>query len=354
MSTRDAREDHPRTDSATTARSSPTGQSRPEPSAARDEPPLELYDFYSEDDVDGTLRVARFPNPLQTAARVLATTALTEGDEVRSRQGRIDVPLMPPVRRLLLSRLLAVVFAVVAVIEAIFLARALIAPAPTLPAQPATAMAVPITIDSLVPGDVVTVDDRPVGVTPLKLDVSASMHSISIQRRDPDPSVVTESKPVTITAAAQTQKTRPAPPAAAPTRAGQLRLTSLLPLQILENGRVIGSSTGPDPIEVAVGVHQLEFVNTTVGYRHQQMVVVQPGEITVVPVTMPEGSVSINAQPWAQVWIDGQLIGETPIANLAVTLGEHEILYRHPQFGEKRERTLVRAGAPLRLSARFP
>ena len=37
------------------------------------------------------------------------------------------------------------------------------------------------------------------------------------------------------------------------------------------------------------------------------------------PVTrnpaMPNGSLSVNAQPWAEVVLDGTVIGETPIAN---------------------------------------
>jgi serine/threonine-protein kinase len=61
--------------------------------------------------------------------------------------------------------------------------------------------------------------------------------------------------------------------------------------------------------------------------------------------------VSINAQPWAQVWIDGNLIGETPLANLTVSAGEHEIIFRHPQLGERRETTIVKSGVQTRISA---
>jgi hypothetical protein len=50
------------------------------------------------------------------------------------------------------------------------------------------------------------------------------------------------------------------------------------------------------------------------------------------------------------VWIDGNPFGETPLGNLSITPGEHEILFRHPQFGEHREKVIVRADASTRVA----
>ena len=66
---------------------------------------------------------------------------------------------------------------------------------------------------------------------------------------------------------------------------------------------------------------------------------------------LPNGTVNLNASPWAEVWIDGQRVGETPIGNLSVPIGPHEVVFRHPQFGEKRHAisvTLSGAGAAQR------
>jgi hypothetical protein len=68
-------------------------------------------------------------------------------------------------------------------------------------------------------------------------------------------------------------------------------------------------------------------------------------------VTPPNGSISINALPWANVWIDGNLVGETPLGNVSVPLGEHQIVFRHPELGERRETTIVRSDRPTRVSA---
>jgi hypothetical protein len=58
----------------------------------------------------------------------------------------------------------------------------------------------------------------------------------------------------------------------------------------------------------------------------------------------------LNATPWAEVWIDGVKAGETPIGNLPVTIGPHEIVFRHPELGEQVHAATVKAGAPVRLS----
>ena len=58
---------------------------------------------------------------------------------------------------------------------------------------------------------------------------------------------------------------------------------------------------------------------------------------------------NINAQPWAEVWVDGQRIGETPIGNLSRPVGPHEVVLRHPEFGERRETVIVTLKQPARL-----
>jgi hypothetical protein len=64
-------------------------------------------------------------------------------------------------------------------------------------------------------------------------------------------------------------------------------------------------------------------------------------------------SLSINAKPWADVWIDGKPAGTTPLANLQVSVGTHEILWRHPVLGERRQTITVTDQAPARAAIDF-
>jgi len=70
-------------------------------------------------------------------------------------------------------------------------------------------------------------------------------------------------------------------------------------------------------------------------------------------VTIPPGRLSVNAQPWAEISLDGQAKGDTPLANLNVSVGEHEIVFRHPELGERRQTVIVRADQPARASVSF-
>jgi len=67
-------------------------------------------------------------------------------------------------------------------------------------------------------------------------------------------------------------------------------------------------------------------------------------------VALPKGVVSLNAVPWATVSIDGAVVGETPIGNLPVAIGPHEIVFTNPQFGEQRRTIDVTLKTPVRTS----
>jgi hypothetical protein len=140
----------------------------------------------------------------------------------------------------------------------------------------------------------------------------------------------------------------PQPPSPA-VRTGGIRLSTPIDLTVLDGDRVIGSSV-EGPIFAAAGRHEFEFVNSATGYRTRQIVEVKAGQIVPFTVAVPNGTLNINAQPWAAVSIDGNPVGETPIGNLSVVPGEHEVVFRHPDLGERRQKTMVRAGAETRVA----
>jgi hypothetical protein len=140
---------------------------------------------------------------------------------------------------------------------------------------------------------------------------------------------------------------KPAPIASPKT--GGFRLSSSFEVHVLDGDRLLGSS-GDGPIVAPAGRHEFEFVNSAIGYRERRVVEVRPGQITSISVAVPNGILNINAVPWATVWIDGNSFGDTPLGNLAVAPGEHEIVFRHPQLGERREKAMVRPSSTTRVS----
>ncbi len=143
----------------------------------------------------------------------------------------------------------------------------------------------------------------------------------------------------------------PVPPVAAGPRFGGLTVSSPIDLQVFKDGTLVGSTTGP--IAVNEGTHNLQFVNETLGFRVAQAVSVKGGLMTSVKIAVPNGRISINAEPWAEVTIDGTPAGETPLANISVAIGTHEIVFRHPQLGERRQTVVVKVDALVRVTQSF-
>jgi hypothetical protein len=130
---------------------------------------------------------------------------------------------------------------------------------------------------------------------------------------------------------------------------GWISVTSPLEVQIYEDARLLGSSRS-DRLMVSVGRHELDIVNEALGFKERRSVNVTPGQVAGIRLEWPNGSMALNAQPWAEVWVDGQRVGETPIGSYSVQVGTHEVVFRHPELGEQVVRTTVTVGAPVRLS----
>ena len=119
-------------------------------------------------------------------------------------------------------------------------------------------------------------------------------------------------------------------------------------LDVVEGGHVIGTTEEPR-ILLSPGKHELTLVNRELGYSSAQTVDIEPGEVKSISID-PRGHVSLNATPWAEVWIDGRKVGDTPVANLELPLGVREVTFRHPQFGERRVIVTVKGNTPAAIS----
>jgi hypothetical protein len=132
------------------------------------------------------------------------------------------------------------------------------------------------------------------------------------------------------------------------TESGWLSGSAAVPLQILEDGKLVGS-TESERIMLPAGEHALEFANAALGFSMSRKLNIRAGRTQTVAIELPEAQISINATPWAQVWLDGRALGETPIGNLTTTIGPHELVLRHPQLGERRVSALVTMKEPTRI-----
>jgi hypothetical protein len=135
-------------------------------------------------------------------------------------------------------------------------------------------------------------------------------------------------------------------------RLGGVRLSAPIALSVLQGDRVLGSSAD-GLIATSAGTHDLDLTNASLGFRTRRTVTFRAGEITSLSIAVPPGRLNVNAVPWAEVWIDGRSAGETPLGNLTVPIGQHELVFRHPDLGERRQTVLVRADSVTRVSTTF-
>lgn len=192
----------------------------------------------------------------------------------------------------------------------------------------------------------VTVDGAARGVTPLMLkDVEPGQHKIAITAGD-----VVVNRTVTVAAGATATVVASVSPVGA--AGGFVSIASPIEVQIVEDGRVLGTS-GMDRVMLPAGRHELELVAPAFDFRTTVTVQIPAGKAVSVPLTLPKGTLSVNALPWADVWIDGQSLGATPLGNLSLTIGNHEVMWRHPQFGERRQTVKVTAQTSVRAGVDF-
>jgi hypothetical protein len=130
---------------------------------------------------------------------------------------------------------------------------------------------------------------------------------------------------------------------------GWIAVTAPADVQVFENKRLLGTSQS-DRLMVSSGRHDIDIVNETLGYRTSRTVQVAPGKVTAIKIDFPKGTIALNAVPWAEVWVDGEKVGDTPIGNLSLSIGPHEIVFRHPELGEQRHAATVSLNSPARLS----
>ena len=207
----------------------------------------------------------------------------------------------------------------------------------------------------------VWVDGSSRGTAPLTIaNLPTGRHEIKVQTKS---GVATErvvvsagtemnlvvSTPASSPVAPRTTSAQPAPAdvSAAPVP-GSVVVSLPFDVQIYEDERFAG--TGRSELTLSPGLHRLELVNKSLNYRAVESVQVEAGKSATIPASVPNGTVSFNALPWAEVFVDGRKLGDTPLGQVSIAIGAHDVVFRHPQYGEQSRTLVVGAGTPVRIS----
>ncbi len=268
-------------------------------------------------------------------------------------------------KMLIIGGAIAAVAAIAAVV--VFVVKPFGASAAATPtAAVSTAATGTLSIDSA-PRARVFIDETPKGTTPLRLDLAPGVHRVRVEAdgglaKTLEISVVAGKEIAQLVeltkgptdraaerAAAAAAAAANAAAAPAPPTPGFMLVDAPEDLQIVEDGRLLGSSAS-GKVALDPGSHLIEIRNDSLGFQATRTVQVLPGKTVRVSIALPEGNLSINATPWAEVTVDGRGLGETPIANVTLRAGSHELVFKHPQHGELKQTVVVKAGETGRVT----
>ena len=212
------------------------------------------------------------------------------------------------------------------------------------PAEPAVVVGrVSVVTDP--PGARVSVDGKARGTSPITVtDLTPADHKVTVTS-----DTGSAERTITVTAGGTASVMFSLPKVSGPV-GGWLAITAPFDVEVVEHDDVIGSG-GTSKIMLAAGRHDITLLNRSLGYQEARKIDVTAGKTMSIKVDPPKVNISVNARPWADVSLDGASLGQTPISNLQVAVGTHEMIFRHPQLGERRQTVTVTAKGPNRIAA---
>jgi len=191
----------------------------------------------------------------------------------------------------------------------------------------------------------VFVDGTPAGQTPLHVrELSVGRHEIALIQ-----GATTVNRTVNITAGATATVFASLAEPHGSGVTGTFAIESPVELRVFESGQLLGVSDAV-PLTVGAGKHRFELVNDALELRLVREVTIESGKPTRVSVSIPNGTIFMNASPWAEVLLDGKSVGVTPLGNVSVPAGTHDVVFRHPQLGERSRSVTVGARTPVRIA----
>lgn len=181
----------------------------------------------------------------------------------------------------------------------------------------------------------VIVDGKPRGVTPLLIeDLNVGSHSVVFQNTDG-----TVEETVKIAGGDLQELAESIYP-------GWLMLYSPFDVTVSERGRAI-TVDEKHQVLLAPGPHDLRIENRALAYEDTRHVEIRPGDTAPLSIVPPKSTMTVTSGSAAQVWLDGALIGDTPV-DVSVDLGTHALVLKYAS-GEQRQRSVIVTTKPLAI-----
>ena len=190
------------------------------------------------------------------------------------------------------------------------------------------------------PGAKVLIDGVARGETPLRLDdVTVGTHAVVIERAGGS-----IRRSVTVGAGETTKVSEALVP-------GWITVFAPFELTVSEGSHAVHLDDRHQAI-LPPGSHELRLENRALGFEDTRKVEVRPGASLPLSIVPPRSTLTVTSTTPAEVWLDGTLVGGTPLVNLPVDLGTREVLVKSADGRERRLTTVVTV-KPTTLAVAF-
>lgn len=175
--------------------------------------------------------------------------------------------------------------------------------------------------------------------------VASEILEATIDNGDVDTEEVLDRHGLSLTAPPDAEPPREATPVEEPApRDGRLLVLAEPWGEVTLDGTLMGETPLTEMTLIA-GEHEVVLSNPNVVGVIRDRVTVRGDETTSVRYSFRDtGKLRIVVAPWAEVYVDGSHVGQTPLDELDVPVGRHEVTLRHPSLGEKSDSVVVRSG----------
>ena len=203
-----------------------------------------------------------------------------------------------------------------------------------------------LNITSSPPGAAITVGGKPLGPAPIShVPVGGGQpHTVgaTLPGYDPVERLVDVDSNATVDVALELEKERH--------ETGWLTLDTVPEATVyLDRGRALGT-TPLKRVKVPAGLLSLRLVNKKKGLDYTEKLRVAQDQDLKKTVRVPKGRLKVVVTPWANVYVDGLKVGQTPMAPRRLFAGRHEVRLINDKLGKDEKQVIViRPGEDTRI-----
>jgi len=161
----------------------------------------------------------------------------------------------------------------------------------------------------------VLIDGTPQGTTPLTMNLPEGPHRVLL--RSPQGSV---EKTIRVQSGESSEMSEAIYP-------GWVALSATVDVTLSENDKPLKRDERGWAI-LPPGPHEIHIDNRALGVHEVRRVVVTPGATTRLSFAAHTSTISLTTNELAEVWIDGQPYGQTPLVDQPIAIGVHDVRLR--------------------------